>query len=286
MTLTLSRDPKLGDPIEHCLRDSIHRPTRRIQNSGILGRHQRCDRALGIPPVAILYVPRKGRETNIYTLLLQLLMAPFCPLPGGRGKEYLEVRIRKDMGPHIAAVCDETRWLPKALLQLQKSIPYRLQHGHGRRPGTALFSANCAGHVLPVQADLLLAAFVAAEPHVQPPRKFDQALDIAERYALAVGCQRDKPVQGAAIEQMPAQSVRHAAGDRTFSRADRPIDRHYGDIGLSVHAAASATIDISIPSDAMQSEKPGNDVSTAAVSLTITGAFATLAATASAIAMR
>ena len=125
--LSLGNNLEPCGPTENRSDDFLYRLARGIQHSGILCRPERRYGTLGIPPVALFDVPRKGRETNINTLVLQLLMAPPGTLFRRRCQEHLEARICKYMCAHIAPIRDQPGGLQKAPLQTQKRVAHRLQ---------------------------------------------------------------------------------------------------------------------------------------------------------------
>src|SRR5690606_37476422 len=73
-------------PVQYDPGNFIDRQVAGIQQSGVPGSTQGSDRALRIPPVAILDVLRKGGKANINTLVFQLLITPACALLGTGGK--------------------------------------------------------------------------------------------------------------------------------------------------------------------------------------------------------
>ena len=128
-------------PAQHPVCHSFDGLARGIQNPGVLCRPQRRDRSLGIPPVTVLYVPRKGGKANINTLVIQLLMSPQSTFLSACCQEHLEAGIREHVGAHVAAVSDQSRRLAEAPLQCQKRVTHRLQGGDRGRALARLLRA-------------------------------------------------------------------------------------------------------------------------------------------------
>src|SRR5690606_34051136 len=91
--------------------------------------------------------------------------------------------------------------------------------------------------------------------------------------------QRQQPVERAGIQHVPAQLRRQQPGDRALPGAAWAVD---GDDGNVVHGCSLT----STPSCRASAAKPGYDVLMLSEFIIVTGASATVAATANAMAMR
>ena len=221
---------EVGDPVEHCLRYCLDGLARGIQNPGILCRPQRCYRSLGIPPVTVLYVPRKGGKANINTLVFQLLMPPACTLLRARRQVHLETGLREHVSPHVTPVGHQSRGLAEAPLQGEERIAHGLQCRNRRRTAADLLRPQFVADRLAVEPDQFLAGGVGGEPDVQAPRQFGQCRRIVEADAPLLRRKRQQPVQRSAVQQVPAQGGRNAAGDRALARTAGTVDGNDGDL--------------------------------------------------------
>ena len=76
--------------------------------------------------------------------------------------------------------------------------------------------------------------------------------------------ERHEPIEGTAIEVVPAELLRQQPADRAFTRAARPVDRDDGCGGPRARAP-SPLADTCKPTACATSRKFGNDVATSAV---------------------
>src|SRR6185503_4346928 len=152
---------------------------------------------------------------------------------------------------------------------------------HGRHPGGALaglLGPDALADLLAGEPDLLAPVRSEAELHFQ-------VLSHVGVPGLVVGAQSaplpgigHETIQRAAVQQTPAEPIRHQARDRAFARAARPVDgddwlRHYRVTTLKPAARATPG-------------KSGNEVATLATSRIRIGARERALAIANDIAIR
>ena len=102
------------------------------------------------------------------------------------------------------------------------------------------------------------------EPHVQgrrPPRPSPRCRRSRRRRLQRR--ERDEPIQGAAVEVVPAELLREQPADRALARAARAVDRDHRR-GAPRHCAVLA-VDVEADAARATSRKLGNEVATSAV---------------------
>ncbi len=188
------------------------------------------------------------------------------------------------MGSHIAAVGDQPGRLLESPLTLQQCVSDRGNLRDRGCPCTRLLGAQLTRDILALQPDSLRAVGIAVESHIQTGRNLRQPSGIIERHSGPFSRQRHKAIQGAAVQEVPTKRVCDASRNGALARAAGAVNGDHRNALL--HFCPPASTRISAPVDAMQAEKPGNEVSTASTSRMSTSPSAIVAATASDIATR
>jgi hypothetical protein len=123
------------------------------------------------------------------------------------------------------------RSLGECLLAIGQGCPDRRPDGHAGGPCPGFLGADAAGDVLPVETDLLLPIGRGPELDFHGPRHGHVILDIVGVDVAQDAAQRDQPVQGAAVEQVPADARGDDAADGSFAGARGTVDGRDGDVG-------------------------------------------------------
>ncbi len=115
-------------------------------------------------------------------------------------------------------------------------------------------------------ADLVLLAtgFGGNKLHIQMRGEGFQRGFVGQIHAMITCRQGEQSIQGARVQQIPAQARRQQTGDGAFARPTRAVDGDDG--GLLINHALSSRRTC-MPTDCARSMKPGNDVATLAQSL-------------------
>src|SRR5262245_53060266 len=217
--LTSSPQRAAAPDRQHAIDDLLYRESGRIDHRGIGRGFEGTDRTGRIPQIPLGYLPRKGGKANIGPLVFQLLMAPQGSFSGARGEEYLKARLREHDRTHVAAVGHQPRGAREGMLTSEQS---RTDFGPGRDPGSALprdLRPQLMRDVLAFQNDALAPIVIRVEADVHRGGQRCVSGDIAGLQPLFQSPESDQSVQGAAVEQVPAQMTGHGAADRALTGA-------------------------------------------------------------------
>src|SRR5690606_2912354 len=166
-------------------------------------------------------------------------------------------------------------------LAVQQRGAHRRQRGHFRGAGAGLFGADGAGHVLAIQmGDLLLSRLAGNELHIQTSGQLHQRGLVGQIDARLAGAMGQQAIDGAGIQQVPAQAMGQQPGQGALARAARAVESNHG----SRHDQASLAT--RMPTCSARARKLGNEVATLAQSWMRIGALARSAATLKDMAMR
>jgi len=165
-----------------------------------------------IARVPLREIAGKGAQISTDSFFYQLLIAAFRTDFGVRCQENLERRIRKNNGPDVSPIGDQTGRAPEGPLPGEQRLAHRR---HSRNLG-----GSVAHRLVPdMLANLLVFQdyFVSYELHVHALGGLREA-----RLVLQVLPQREKgdePVERAALQVVETQLLRHPLGDRAFARS-------------------------------------------------------------------
>jgi hypothetical protein len=205
--------------LQHLLEYRLCRETSTIDYQGVLSRHQRRLRAASITRIALLDGPEKARESNTFTIALQLVKAPFRAGFSACREEYLQGRAGKHNRTHIAAVRDQSRRLLEASLTFQQGCA---NSSHGRDPrggGTALISANLIADINVTKTNFSQPVGRWTKAKVQARSELRNGILIIKGYTAFKRGVRRHPIQCTTIEHVPAQRLSQLIAKGAFASA-------------------------------------------------------------------
>ncbi|MNO86905.1 hypothetical protein D3C76_783200 [compost metagenome] len=180
---------------------------------------------MGVTFITRTNLIQQTRQTNIFTLALQLQVAATCALLRAGGEEDLQWRIREHHGTHVATVSNQPRHFAELTLTHQQRITHCRQRGHHRCTSTDGFGTDDVADVLTLKDDLLqLTGLGSDELHIQMGGKLGQQLFVGQVDAVVAGIECQQAIQRAGVQQLPAQLAGNQPGDRALARAAWPVD--------------------------------------------------------------
>jgi len=196
-------------------------------------------------------------------------MPPAGTFFGARCQEDLDLRVRKNNGAHIPAVCDQSGRLPERSLTPDEGIPDcrdRCDSGGGV---ACSLGPQFQRHIAAREqyASIVLGGHELDRQGLRQPRDRRPILRIN---ALCLGMDRDGPVECAAVQQMPPEAFCGQSADRSLAGPSGSIDG-YNRNRIAVIFQGPRSSHILKPTPAAAAANPGKDVAALAVSPIVIG---------------
>ncbi|MNQ87461.1 hypothetical protein D3C85_1026850 [compost metagenome] len=158
---------------------------------------------------------------------MQLLIATLRPLLRAGIEENLHLGLGENHCAHVTAIGNEARQLTEGSLAAQQRFAHAGEDGDLAGGIAHFLGADGTGDILPFQHHLDLSA-VDLELHVQIGGQGNQCGFGVELHIVVQGCQRQYPVDGTGVEQVPTQFLCQQLAQGAFTGSTRAINCHHG----------------------------------------------------------